>query len=237
MVGNFRCDLAIAKHVGKVTHTFQKTVGDTWSATATASNFVRSLIINLRAKLFGGFFDNVRQLLGAVQVKAHLYAKTVTQGGCKVACFGCCTNQSKLFQLDVYAGGTWALAHNKVQSVVLHCWVQNFLQGRVKSVYFVDEKHFVGLKFGQNCRKVELAWDGGATCDGDRHAHFVCDDVRQSGFTKSWRAVQKYVIQTFATSKRRLDVDGHVLLYLVLTDIVIKGFGTKDVFRVTFVFR
>ena len=63
------------------------------------------------------------------------------------------------------------------------------------------------------------------------HAHFVGDDPGQCGFAQAGRAVKQSVIQRFSAIFCGLDINGHMLLDLFLSDIFGKKSGPKAVLR------
>ena len=85
--------------------------------------------------------------------------------------------------------------------------------------------------------EVARALDGRAAGHADGHPHLRCNYVCKGGFAKSRGTVQQNVVKAFAACKGSLDVNAHIFLHFVLSDVVVKGFGAKNIFRVTLVFR
>ncbi|MNS96444.1 hypothetical protein D3C72_1307430 [compost metagenome] len=84
---------------------------------------------------------------------------------------------------------------------------------------FIDEQHVVRLKVGQQRRQVTRPLEDRPRGALDRHAHFLGDDIGQSGLTQPRRAEDQGVIQRLAAPARRLDEQGHLLTYHWLTDV------------------
>ena len=96
-------------------------------------------------------------------------------------------------------------------------------------MYLVDEKHVVGLEVGQQSRQIPRLLDRRTGGHADIHAHLVRDNTRKRGLTKSGRAVEQNMIEAFTALFRSLDIDLHVLLDLILTDVLVKHLRAQGI--------
>ena len=116
-----------------------------------------------------------------------------------------------------------------IENIVLHRRVKHFLNLTGKAVYLVDEKHVVGLEVGQQSRQIPRLLDRRTGGHADIHAHLVRDNTRKRGLSESGRAVEQNMIEAFTALFRSLDIDLHVLLDLILTDVLVKHLRAQGI--------
>ncbi len=114
------------------------------------------------------------------------------------------------------AGG--ALADDQVELEVLHGGVEDFLDGRLQAVDFVDEQHVPGLEVGEDRGEVAGALDDRAGGGAEADAEFAGDDLGERGLAEAGRAVQQDMVQRFAAGAGGLDEDGEVFAGGALAD-------------------
>ncbi len=94
-------------------------------------------------------------------------------------------------------------------------------------MYLVDKQHVIFRKICQKSRKVAGLFNGRTGGYADIYSHFVGDDSGQSGLSQSRRTVQQNVVERLAALFCRFYINGHIFLYLVLTDVLRQGFRTQ----------
>ena len=96
----------------------------------------------------------------------------------------------------------------------------------------VDEQDVAGVQIGQQRRQVAGLLDGGAGGDADIDPHLVGDDARQGGLAQARRAVEQHVVQGLAAAAGGFNIDGEIVLGLLLAGIVGEGARTQGEFPV-----
>ena len=87
------------------------------------------------------------------------------------------------------------LFDHDVDEEILHRTVQIFLDRRIETVDFVDEKHVARLQRGQQPGQVAGFFDRGAARTFEVGAAFVGDDVGQRGLAEPRRTAQQDVVE------------------------------------------
>ena len=87
---------------------------------------------------------------------------------------------------------------------------------------FINEKDVSRLKRSKKAGKISGFIENRTGCDFHIHTHLVCDDVGQSCFTQTGRAVEKGVVQRLAPEFCGLDVDMEIGHNLPLTREIFK---------------
>ncbi len=163
----------------------------------------------------------------SIQFQSLNHAEPVTERRGKLTRTRGSADQREMRQIYPYRTRRRTVAHYDIESVILHCGVQYLLDLTGKPVYLIDKQHIVRLQIRQQRCEIARLFDSGSRGYTDIHSHFIRDYARQRGLAKSGRSVQQNVIQTLAALFRRLDIYRHILLDLVLTYILGKGFRAE----------
>ena len=223
LVGHGLSDDAVGLHLGKVPDTAEHPVGDTGRAPAAAGDLIGALGDDVHVQNPGGPGHDLRQLLRGVQLQPQRHAEAVPQGRGKLARPGGGADERELGQVQPDGVGTGALAHDDVQSVILHSGIENFLHGAVQTVDLVHEQDVALVQVGQQGRQVAGLFDGRAGGDADARPHLLGDDARQGGFAQARRAVEQDVVQGLLPLAGGFNKDGKVFLGLLLSDVFFQG--------------
>ncbi len=136
--------------------------------------------------------------------------------------------ERRQIELDRARGRT--VADHDVDLVVLHRRIQDFLDDRRQAMDFIDEQHVARLQIREQRGQIAGAFDDRARCRAHVHAEFVGDDVRERGLAESGRTENQHVIERFAATARRLDVDRHLLAHGALADVFVESLRTDFCF-------
>ena len=97
-------------------------------------------------------------------------------------------------------------------------------------MYLVDEQDVALFEIGEYGGEVAGLLDGGTRGRSDIHAHLVSDDGGEGSLAETGRAVEQDMVEAVSALLRRLDIDGHILLDLLLTDILCESFRAEGYF-------
>src|SRR5882724_3447189 len=100
---------------------------------------------------------------------------------------GCRADQRESFQAYLLSAGNHSLPDHEVKLIVLHRGVKLLFNRRVETMYLVDEKHITFLQISQLANQITRYFNRRASSRMQHGAHFVRDNIRQGGFTKSGR--------------------------------------------------
>ncbi len=211
---------ALAAHLGKIAHTAQETQGNT-RRTACPPSYLGDTV------RFGFYLKHGRCPLHdglhgclVIVVQAVDHPETGPQGRGHQRQAGGRADNGKTRQLEPDRAGRRPLPDDDVQREILHRRVKHFFHGASQAVNLVDEENIAGAQVGQNRRQIAGAFDGRPGCDLDIDAHFVCQDMRQGGFSQPRRAVKQHVIERLATLAGGGNQNRQVFLDLFLPDQV-----------------
>jgi hypothetical protein len=87
-------------------------------------------------------------------------------------------------------------------------------------VNFVDEQHIVGLKICQQSRKIAGPFKHRSRGVPQGDAHFVRNNVRESGLAQPWRTEYQYMVQGLRALACCANEDVHLRLHRFLTYIL-----------------
>ena len=91
----------------------------------------------------------------------------------------------------------------------------------------VDKQYVTGRKIRQQCRKVARMRNRGTARNAQGHPHLIGNDPGKRRFAESRRAVQQRMVERFAARFGRFDINLHMLLDRVLTDVLGKTFRSE----------
>jgi hypothetical protein len=120
-----------------------------------------------------------------------------------------------------------ALADDEINAKIFHGGIENFLDGGLEAMNFVEEEDFLQRERGEDGSEVPLAFEerSGTGFDGD--VELVGDDLGESGFAESRRAIEEDVIKGFAAITSGLESDGDVFLDALLANVLGERFGAN----------
>ncbi|MCY1425097.1 hypothetical protein D9M71_408770 [compost metagenome] len=216
-------DLALAAHLGVVTHAAQQAVGDARRATGTTGDLVGPLVFDGKAKDVGRAADDGAQILVVVELQALDDTEAVTQRVGQHAGTGSSPHQGEGWQIELDRTGCRAFADHDVELEVLHGRVKHFFDHRRQPVDFVDEQHVVRLEVGQHGCQVAGALENRPRSALHRHAHFMGDDVGQGGLAQAGRAEDQRVVKRFAAAAGGLDEQRHLLAHHRLANVLVQA--------------
>jgi hypothetical protein len=94
------------------------------------------------------------QLLDRVEIEPHGDAETVPQRGGEQAEAGGRGDERELRKIDLDRARRRPLADDEVELEILHGRIEDFLDGRIEAVDFIDEEHVALFEIGEQRRKV-----------------------------------------------------------------------------------
>src|SRR5271169_4215672 len=116
-----------------------------------------------------------------------------------------------------------ALADYQIDSKILHGRIENFFERGLQPMNFVEEKEIALVERSKHGGEVALFLEQRAGANLDRHAHFICENLRESGFAQTWRAIEQNVIERLFAGTRGLDGDREIFFYARLANVIVKA--------------
>lgn len=158
-----------------------------------------ALFVVINAEQFRRALNDARQFGGAVKLQALHDAEALAQRRSQQARAGGRADQRERRQAEFDRPRGGSLADDDVQLIVLHRRIENFLNGRIEAVDFIDEQHVAALKVGQDGGQVAGLLQHRARSLPHARAHFIGENVRERGFAEPRRAKhQRMVKRLFA---------------------------------------
>src|SRR5438876_410120 len=96
-------------------------------------------------------------------------------------------HQSESRQLQFNRTRAGSLTNQKIETEVFHRWIKLFFEGRQQPMDFINEKDVAFLKIRKQRRDVSRLFNSRPRSRAQLSAHFVRDDVRERGFSQTWR--------------------------------------------------
>ena len=86
--------------------------------------------------------------------------------------------------------GARTLTNNEVHAKIFHRRIENFFDGGLEAMNFVEEENFAQFERGENGGEIAFAFEERAGAGFNGNVEFVGDDLRERGFSQSWRAIK-----------------------------------------------
>ena len=181
-------------HLGVVDDATQETVRNTRSAARTRGDLVGGLRVDGRAQQRGGTGDHRLQFIGLVELEVGREAEAVAQRGRQQAGSRRRAHDRKGRKGERDRRRAGPLAHDDVDTEVLHGEVEHFLGGSREAVDLVDEEDVALLEAGENRGEVTSVLDRGAGRQSQGRSHLGGDDHCQRRLAESRRARKQDVV-------------------------------------------
>ena len=222
--GDFAGDAAASADFGEVTGAAKKAVGDARRAAAASGDFFGAGVVHLDVQNFRGAVEDDEEIPGLVEIEAMDNAKAgAKRRGDKPGASGG-ADESEMTEMEGMDARARSLANHQVDAKIFHRGVENFFDGGLKAMDFVEKKYLARLEGRKDGGEVALAFEKRAGAGLDGNIEFVGDNLRERGFAKAGRAVQKDVIKSFAAIAGGFEGDGNVFLDAFLADVFGKSF-------------
>ena len=131
----------------------------------------------------------------------------------------------KWLQRERMNAGAGTLTDDEVDAKIFHRRIENFFDGGLQTMNFVEEENLFSVERSENSGEVAFTFEQRAGACFDRDVQFVGDNLRKSGFAQARRAVEQNVIERFAAATRGFDSDGDVFFHALLPDVFIQVLG------------
>src|SRR5712664_1412446 len=117
--------------------------------------------------------------------------------------------------------GSGSLADDEVDAKIFHGGIEDFLNGGLEAMDFVEKEDFFCFQRGEDGGEVTFAIEErtGTGLDGD--GQLVGDDLREGGLAEARRAVEQNMVEGFAASAGGFDGDLDVFLNALLADVFV----------------
>ena len=120
-----------------------------------------------------------------------------------------------------------ALANDEVDPKIFHGRIEDFFDGGLKAVNFVEKENLFGFEGSENRGEVAFAFEERAGAGLDGNIQFVGDNLREGGFAEAGRTVEENVIESFAAVAGRFQSDGDVFFDALLADVFVEALGAN----------
>ena len=119
--------------------------------------------------------------------------------------------------------GAGALADDEIDAKILHGGIEDFFDGWLEAVNFIQKENFLAFERSEDSGEVAFAFEQRTGAGFDRNVEFIGDDLGESGFSEAGRAVKQNVIESFAAAARGFDGDRDVFLDALLADVFVEA--------------
>ena len=95
-----------------------------------------------------------------------------------------------MIQMKGVNAGARSLADDEIDAEIFHRRVQNFFDGGLEAVNFVEEENFAQFERSENGGEIAFAFEERASAGLDGNVELVGDDLRERRFSQAWRAIK-----------------------------------------------
>src|SRR4029077_14779573 len=123
--------------------------------------------------------------------------------------------------------GAGALADDEVDAKIFHGGVEDFFDGGLETMDFVEEEDFLRFKGSEDGGEVALAFEEGAGAGLDGDGKLVGDDLRERGLAEAGGAVEEHVVESFVAAAGGFDGDLDIYFNALLADVFVEALGAN----------
>src|SRR5262245_42745507 len=128
-------------------------------------------------------------------------------------------DQREFGQIEFHRTRRRPLPDHQIELEILHRWIQNLFNRRMKAMNLVNEEDVTFFKIGEQCGQIARLFDHRPGRGFDLRAHLAGYDLSERRFAQARRPVEQHVIQRFVARKSGFDEDAQVVLDLLLADV------------------
>ena len=235
--GDVMVDVPRSPDLREVADPAQQAVGDARGAARASGDFIGALGGAVDAEDLRRAAHDPGQLFGTVELEPLDDAETVAERRGQQPGAGGRADQRERRQIELDRTRCGAFADHDVELEILHRRIQHFLDHRREAVDLVDEQHVVRLQIGEQRGEVAGLLDHRPRGDAQIDAEFVGDDMAERGLAQARRPEDQHMVQRFAATLGRFDVDRHLLAHRLLAEILVQPLrtdgGVEDVLFAT----
>src|SRR3989344_4236747 len=136
------------------------------------------------------------------------------------------TDQCETRELELDGAGSRTFADDDVELVVLHSWIEYFLDHFVQTVDLVDEEDVAVFQVGEDRAEVADLFNGWTGCVFDTGGHCSRNDVSECGLAEAGWAIEENVVDIFGAFFGGLNTNIQVSFDLVLANVFVKSLRT-----------
>src|SRR6266404_868519 len=122
-----------------------------------------------------------QQILRLIKIEAMDDTETRTERRGDQSGAGGGADQREMVQMKWVNARARSLSDDQVDAKILHRGVQDFFDGGLQAVNFVEEKYFAGFQRGKNRGQITFAIEQRARAGFDWNIQFIGDNLRKSG--------------------------------------------------------
>src|SRR3984957_15867938 len=112
------------------------------------------------------------------------------------------------------------LADDQVNAKILHRGVENFFEGRLQAMNFVEKEKIAQIKRSEDGGEITFFFEQRARADLDGRAHFVGENLRERGLAQSGRAIKQHMVERIAAIARGVHGNFQIFFHARLADEV-----------------
>ena len=127
-------------------------------------------------------------------------------------------------RVDASAG---ALANDEIDAKIFHGGIENFFDGGLQAMDFVEKENFFAIERSENGGEVAFAFEQWTGAGLDGNVQFIGDDLGESGFAQSRRAIEQDVIEGFTTAASGFNGDGNIFFDALLAYVFVEALGAN----------
>ena len=157
--GDFAGDAATGANFGEITGATKKAIGDARRATAASGDFFSTSIVHLDVQNFGGAVEDDEQIFRFVEIETMDDAEARAKRRGDESGAGGGADEREMIQVEGMNARARALADDEIDAKIFHGRVENFLDGGLKAMDFVEKENFLGLERGEYGGEVAFAFE------------------------------------------------------------------------------
>jgi len=126
-----------------------------------------------------------QQILRIIKIEAMDDAETRTERRGDQSGAGGGADQREMIQMKWVNARARSLSDDQIDAKILHRGVEDFFDGGLQAVNFVEEKYFAGFQRGENRGQITFAIEQRARAGFDWNIQFIGDNLREGGLAEA----------------------------------------------------
>ncbi len=174
---HFPGDAAGGAHLSEITSAAEQAVGNARRTAATSGDFFGTAFFHLDVQNPGGAAEDDEQIFRLIKIEAMDDPEAGAQRRSNQSGARGGPDKCEVIQVEGMDSSAWSLTDDEIDTKIFHGGIQNFLDGSLEPMDFVEKKNFLGLEGSEDRGEIPFPFEKRPGTGFYGHIQFIRNDL------------------------------------------------------------